>query len=570
MIKFRRPTPLFIILVFAALLVACTKESRDALLEGFTDGIVLNVNTDIFRVPLSLQFVNANIDASNSPDKINLTIDGPGKNLVYSTDGSKKLEVVNGLLEVAVDKALIINKNNPIELRFSVESNGFLTTVQSVKLIDTSLRVIPVKMVEIKNLPDGVDVEETTFNSSKDGLSDNVVIETTGEEVGEEEISASLESGTKVLDENKKELSGQVKVQLAHFDNTSDESLSAFPGGLIANSVVDKKGNDLGKTQFLTAGFISFDMYVNNSEVKNFTKPVEMSMGIDKDLVNPETKQKIKAGDKVPVWSLDENTGKWMYEGEAEVVESTDGKLEGKFEITHLSWWNLAFANNQVCEEAAPVTFSIISNFSDACSAPVYYGRFYDPQTMTYVGNGDYFSLLNGTSVNIYDLPFNKAYRMDFFNLEGQVCGIPVTSVDIPVISCNSTYNVDLSLLNLSLFKIEATMSGKCSGDGSDLIVRPDFVVYFRPTGCSTWNYLGKASKGFFCSSNLENGGTYDFSTSYGAENYVFDAVTLESQTINFNNSILEIVIDNNSNSASLIFSEILLPDDFCDELLGG
>lgn len=49
-----------------------------------------------------------------------------------------------------------------------------------------------------------------------------------------------------------------------------------------------------------------------------------------------------KAGDKYPLWSLDERSGKWVQEGEGTVVASSSSPtgLALRGEVTHFSWWN--------------------------------------------------------------------------------------------------------------------------------------------------------------------------------------------------------------------------------------
>ncbi len=50
----------------------------------------------------------------------------------------------------------------------------------------------------------------------------------------------------------------------------------------------------------------------------------------------------VKAGDVVPLWSLDETTGLWMQEGTGTVVASADSPTGFTLhaEVGHLSWWN--------------------------------------------------------------------------------------------------------------------------------------------------------------------------------------------------------------------------------------
>ena len=551
------------------LVMSCTKD-RDELLESITDGVVLNVNTDIFRVPVAVQFLNANTESANVPEDLKVSVEGKDRGLIYSTSGSRDIQAVNGILEIAVDREVALDKQNPIEIRVVAEAPGFIKTVRNLYLNDTSFQTVPVRMAAIQDLPEGSTAVETVFKSDEEGLQEDVEFATAEAPEKEEAGTVAMEKGTKVLDENNNELMGKIEAQLVHFDNRSEESLSAFPGGLVASEVIDENGENLGVTQFVTAGFVSLDMFVKNREIKTFSEPIEMRMGIDPNMMDPATGQKLRVGDEIPVWSLNEETGQWEFESMAKIGANMEGKMEAVFEMTHLSWWNVAFANNNTCAESDPITFSIQSNFSGQCTTPNYYVELVNAATMQKVGDGKYVQIENGTTFEFSNIPAEEDYQVVFYDLEDVSCRQTVITASLPSsIDCNQTYNLDLTGLNLSLFVIEANMSGICEGSSSDVLIKPDFVVYFRPSGCASWNFLNNAVRGFFCSGNLERGGTYDFKVNYGSEEYLFDGVTMESQTLNFNNSTLQITI-NSDNNANLDFQEIVLPDDFCDEILGG
>ena len=551
------------------LLSTCTKDP-DELLESITEGVILNVNTDIFRVPVSVQFLNANTESANSPENLQVSVEGKDRNLVYSTSGSKDLEAVNGILEIAVDRELVLNKQNPIELRVVAEAPGYLKTIRNLYINDTTFQAIPVRMAALQDLPEGSTAVETVFDTDEEGLEEDVEFATAAAPEKEETGAVSMEKGTKMLDENDNELTGKIEAQLVHFDNRSEESLSAFPGGLVAPAVIDQNGQNLGTTEFITAGFVSLDMFIGGEEIKTFSDPIEMRIGVDPNMMHPETGQKLRVGDEIPVWSLNEKTGQWEYESTSVIGANMQGKMEAVFEMTHLSWWNVAFANNNTCSESDPVTFSIQSNFSGECTTPNYFVELVHTAFMMAVGDGQYVRIEDGGTFEITNIPADEEYQLIFYDLADVSCRQAIITVSLPsAVSCDQTYSLDLTGLNQSLFTIEATMSGICEGTSSDVLIKPDFVVYFRPAGCSSWNFLNNAEQGFFCSSNLERGGAYDFKVNYGTEEYLFEGVTMESQTINFNNSTLQIVINSDSN-ASLNFQDIVLPDDFCDEILGG
>src|SRR5690606_26045282 len=98
----------------------------------------------------------------------------------------------------------------------------------------------------------------------------------------------------------------------------------------------------LSEGSFTPAGVISIDMKVGNQDVKQFSKPLKVDMEINSELINPTTNQKIKAGDQIPVWSLDEAKGEYKRESTTTVVNN-NGKLMASFDVNHLSIWMMAY-----------------------------------------------------------------------------------------------------------------------------------------------------------------------------------------------------------------------------------
>ena len=84
-------------------------------------------------------------------------------------------------------------------------------------------------------------------------------------------------------------------------------------------------------------------MTAGNTTVKSFSKPLTANLELAKTQTNYTTGKLVVAGDTIPLWSQNENTGQWKYEGVANVVKNTDGNLAASFKITHLSNWALLY-----------------------------------------------------------------------------------------------------------------------------------------------------------------------------------------------------------------------------------
>jgi hypothetical protein len=553
------------ILAISFLVTTCTQEAREDLLEGYVDGVNLNINTDIFQVPVAFYFGDANPDmGGDAPENLSITIAGPDKDLIYSTDGRRELKPVAGFLEIGLDKAVQITEDDPLELTVIAEAPGYVKTVQNITLYDTAYQFIPVNMVGLNAPPKGVSLQLGTTAADADGVMQDTAF-TTPMVAGKEEMaSVKLKQGTKVMNANGDVLTGNIEVQLVHFDNRSDESLAAFPGGFTATNVVDENGNEMEPVEFVTAGFVALDMFVGNDEVTDFSEPVEVEVGINPETIDPATGQQVKEGDIIPIWSLDDNTGQWTHEGEAVVEKDANGDLTATMLITHLSWWNFDYFYNS-CRWYEPVSLVIESDYNNYYDAPYLRGQLYDANTGRRFSYRRYFRATNGSVIRMYNIPKNRNLYMEVS--EGNQ--VIYTSPQFTTI-CNSTTVLDMKTFEPpSPLIIDVRFSGLCQGAGPDIIIQPDATIYFRQ-GNQFWEPLAQVEGGRFSTSRLFRGEVYDFRLVYAGRTYDFMDIVVESQVLEVEDYRLEVDLDSPDNRASIIVEDVVIPDEYCEILLGG
>ena len=559
------------VLILAFLVTTCTEEARENLINDYTDGVNLNINTDIFRVPLSLQFVDANPTAVETPKNLSVRIEGPDKDLIYSTDGKRNPQPTEGILEIALDMEHVITPEDPVELTFVAEAPGYLKTVQNVVLYDTSFQFIPVNMVNLNEPPSGVSLETGMAPADANGVSADVAFTTPMPSGKEEEATVALKTGTKVMDADGNTLTGDIEVQLAHFDNRSEESLNSFPGGFTATNVLDENGEEMEPLEFVTAGFVAIDMYVGDSEVKEFSEPIEVSIGVNPNTMDPETEQMVKEGDRIPVWSLNDDTGQWQEEGEAVVSTDDNGELVASFEVTHLSWWNIDWFWRNRCSWWRPIRINIQSDFNSyGAGTPLVTARIVDANTGRRLGwQGNYY-LINNRQMRFYSVPNNRPVRLQILDGTNYYCQDVLFESPTFVTNCNSFSTIDFrGFSQPNRLTIDARMSGICGSNGSDFIIRPSRTwVYYRANDCPYYSYLTYVWGGRFYTNRLERGETYDFFVHYGGQRFFFKDITVETQTITLDDYKLEINLENNP--AVFNFENIRIPDNYCDILLGG
>ena len=545
------------------LMTGCGIEDPEAFLDDVTDGIVLNVNTDIFRVPLAIQLTNANQTTLWKQEHVQIQVLGVHASEIYATNGRRTLTFSDGFVEIGVDRTRTISEGNPLEFVVNVQSEGFLPVSKKVILQDTTFRLLTVSMVEKAALPKGTAAQDTVFMIEDNGNQDTIVLETAVVTEQQAPTTVEIAPETQLMGEDTETLKGEVSSQLVYFDGTNTEAQQAFPGGLVTNSAKDSLGNDLGAVEVLPVGFISFDIFLGNEEVKTFSKPVSITLPINELAINPVMDRAFVAGDQIPVWSLNEDSGEWQEEGIA-IVASEENGLVARFAINHLSWWSLHYVNEGACDGSQPIAMNISSPFSADCTAPIYYWELWDETNNTLIGTGQFLSVKDSSTHFLFDIPNEKVVYLDMYDQKDAACRSLLYRSNTMVTSCNGTFDIDLNteLASLQPYVIQATMSGICRGSGSDLIVRPNFNVYYRNDHCEVWNFLGEAENGFFCTANLQKGDTYDFRAFYGEATYDFEAVTIENQSIDYNGYTVDITLG--ADGADLEISEVVLDDEFC------
>ncbi|WP_070964210.1 hypothetical protein [Vibrio sonorensis] len=122
--------------------------------------------------------------------------------------------------------------------------------------------------------------------------------------------------------------SGEVSVYPKAFNPSSESYTNAFPGGF--TGIVRENGTD---TEFdiISYGIVAASLVDNKGDKLELAPGKKATISIK--VANPAT-----APATMPLWHLDEETGRWMQEGEATLV--------GDYyvgEVAHFSWWNFDY-----------------------------------------------------------------------------------------------------------------------------------------------------------------------------------------------------------------------------------
>lgn len=544
--------------------VSCNKEN---FINERTEGLNLNIDADLLRVPVSLQILDA--AGNDIPENITVEISGPGVDKIYSTVGERALVVNQGIIDFAIDKNETPTPENPIEFAVKVTAPGYVPTVQSYFIRDVNqLQQERIFMVNRAAPPAGVSTASVGINASAEGTADPVTVTTdTGTEV-QEKAEITFPAGTQFFDAEGNRITGNISAQVAYFDNRSQESLDAFPGGFTAENVRDTEGNILDPVQFETAGFLAINLSAGSEEVRTFSQPIPVSMSINSETLNPETGAPVAAGDVIPLWSLDENTGEWTLEGTTTVSEQ-DGELKVDFEITHLSYYNLDWYYN-ICFIADVNIQSNITKIHPGTGRYDHYGYPYEYFKVTIynaatdrpiISRGNFGPFFDGQ-----DLSFFYAPDMDIYmeiSRGSYWCSEVVYTSEVFNLCTVGTLDLNIPPAPERL-SVNANISGVCSNAGRSIEIKPYAYFYYKKSNCLWYDWLGYFRAGEFVNNQLEIGETYDFAIYYSYDYYLFNDVTIENTTFEFDGQIFNVAIDAN-NAIDINMTQIPIPDEICD-----
>jgi hypothetical protein len=329
------------------------------------EGVTININTNVLKSPTAVRFVNAVKNAPHQPGTFPITIGGKDAASVVTASNKTTFTATDGRIFLALKKGVIPSESNPIIFTVAAEVPGFTPATHTFRITKDQPMLVDIPMIEYANPVVGTSAK-VQDNPLVGGTTTTAInIETPVTPGMTEQATISIPAGTQFLDAAGNVINAaRIETKIVNYGSDSPESLAAFPGGFNATSVMGENGQPIpGGVAFITAGFIAIDMYAGGTEVKSFSKPLTVTMGMSKNLINPETGAVVKVGDVWPIWSLNDKTGQWAYEAKGTVMADADGDLIASFSAKHLSFWNFDHVLN-FCERELTVTFNA-SNYLD-------------------------------------------------------------------------------------------------------------------------------------------------------------------------------------------------------------
>lgn len=376
----------------------------------------------------------------------------------------------------------------PAELRVVVNADGYVASSINLTLTKSLNNPFIIRLVKLDATPAGVAAQAATATASTSGaLTTNKVIEVTVPATATAPalpVSVSLSANTVMKDDKGQPVNGDVTASVVAYSGQSQDALQTFPGGLSAPVVKNAQGTSNVTGRFSPVSFVSIEIRNGSGQiVSTFSQPIIVQMGIPSGVYNPQTKQALKSGDKLEVYSYNENTGDWTYERNASVRQ--DGSsLVADVLITHLSGYALTTERPaDGCSQLFKIA-NLPANYSYIAELTVYDGANQDrAQVLERTGSlsGDQFALTLDNSqryeVTILDpLSGNVIGRSGKFTnaCSGGAGAASTITITPPTDRINARF----------------TVRAVCE-NGKNIEVYPTTTVYYQEAGSNSANKAG-------------------------------------------------------------------------------
>lgn len=307
----------------------------------------LIVNTSgLSKSPMLVQFANAN-SSSAAPQAVDVTISGPGANLVQVDGGGTNFTLIDGLLPLTLKSAAKPSNTNPVVFNLYAQAEGFAPVSKSFTITaDTAITTI-IKMTEYANPPAGVAVvnQQTALDH---GMSDSVVLAAYNNN-SVENVKVIIPKGTTMLNALGAPIdASQLTSTMVYYGTTNPAGYDAFPGGF----------NLPGYFNLVTGSYLSLNLLAGNTPVVKFSQPVKVLFKVNPNLVNPNTQAPVAYGDLIDFWTRDEAANTWQKLNVRSIQETDNGKLAVSYSTDQLSTIGINWQSYN-CNTSSSISFHL-------------------------------------------------------------------------------------------------------------------------------------------------------------------------------------------------------------------
>jgi len=485
---------------------SCTITEDIGTFKNSLDSLSIKIGTPEFAALVHFEFVDAKTN-DYIPGNITITLSGKNSTNIYNNIG-KKLDSYNtviGMLDLVVDPHNVDTatiKNKPIEFDLSASLSGYVGVTQKIFVNENKTKNIVIPLLKLDDAPSGVSIVQNTdfaFSSTDANITETVV-----ETLNSGNQTVEISKGVELIDKLGNPVTGTVSCQVIYYDPTSVYAQKAIPGGLdVTAKLADASTSQIS---FVSAGMFNIFMSAGGNEVRFFENGgVKIKTNVPPALINPHTGYPVKEGDLIELWSLEENSGNWIFE-KMDTIKSVNNVLFLEETIKHLSSWNWSFYS-QSCSNGPK--FSWIGNLSGTVKVKVSAKMENNNSPRIIYTNAkpndpDYGEL------QIYNTPTSVPTLLTFTdaNENNPLFTFSPSTLNISNLCDGESYNVTITEKQVDHIIVKTDMS-LCARSNKNIVIKPSATIYFKPSIDRNW--ISEEMKNGIFSMSVNLGIEYDF-----------------------------------------------------------
>jgi hypothetical protein len=377
-------------------------------------------------------------------------------NVTYGGTGTATIIEKSATSDTTTGVVAFASTATTTNVNIQVHKTGYVDTGLQLNLVDVNESSFEIRMVKIDAAPTGVAVKQQDVLASEnvDGTIQNAIeVSTTvtnSATSNGETTKIVIPADTVLTSSTGAKVTGALKTVVTHYSANESNSTQSFPGGFAVLATTSEPNATTATTEdisFVTAGFTSVVIQNDQGEkVKNFSKPIEVKMQIKEGTTNPQTSAAIAIGDTVPVWSYNQDTGKWAYEQDGTVADlnTTDGFYDVTVAATHLSYWNLDWHYSASCSNKITINLKEGGNL---VTGPNVYMRANFKNASGYLYSG---YIYGDGFATLAKVPLNKEVQINAYKDYASTTPLNSTPLTLNLTSCvNETHDLNINTSTL-------------------------------------------------------------------------------------------------------------------------
>lgn len=502
----------FAVIIPAVFFSRCTLTEDISSIKKSVDSLQIVVGTPKFNTNVHFEFIDAKTGLFLQNSDVSVVVSGKDASSIYNNIGQKKSNYLSkmGFVDLVVDPHKVDSvaiQTTPIEFVVTANVNGYLSASQKVAINKASRQTIRIKLIKMDSAPQGVSV--AVNNSFAVSGADGKIQNSSTQSLNTGKQTIVIPKDVVLKDANGTPVTGTLKSEIVFFDPSSPTAQNAIPGTL----AVEAKLSDgtSGNIQFASAGMFNVKLTAGDKTVKSFENGgMTIKTVLPANMINPKTGVAVKENDVIEMWSIEEGSGKWVFE-KMDTVRKVNGDLVLEETVKHLSSWNWDWYYNtcyygpkfvwkgslsqdlyaKIKANFDSQNFETVESINPSVSYKSEFRTYYTPQNMAATFS---FENSNLNSSNGKELVFSPA------------------SVSVSNMCEGKTYEIQVSEKKIiETVKVNVELSAT-STSNKNLILMPNTWVYFFPTSITS---LAEIS-----SSEMTNGKT-SFSLELDKEYYI-------------------------------------------------